>query len=363
MRVALTGATGMVGGHTADQLLRAGHDVVALVRSRERLADTMASFGHDTPECVVGDMTDPVVVGRLLDGADAVIHCAALVTLDRRDESRMLRDNPAGVKAVVGGAVERGLDPIVYLSSAGAVFDPDRAAASAGQRRRWRRQASTTAAPLSANDDIAEPDGAYGRSKARSEAIVRAYQDDGAPVVIVYPGGILGPAAGGALGEAGRGFAQFLGSGVLPTPDGRVSIIDVRDLADILAAVIEPERGPRRIMCGGHAITMDELGDVLRAHTGRRFPVLPLPGAVWRSMGTALDKVKRWVPWDTVVSGEAMTFLTRWPGTADNVDDVGIELRPFSETLGASLQAWADAGYITDRQLGRAASLVTPHGS
>ena len=50
-----------------------------------------------------------------------------------------------------------------------------------------RRATVTPDSPLSTMS------GAYIRSKAASEAVARALQDDGAPVVIVQPGGVLGP--------------------------------------------------------------------------------------------------------------------------------------------------------------------------
>lgn len=339
MRVALTGATGMVGGHVANCLAAAGYETVALVRNRDRLSDTMASFGRETPECVQGDMVDPAAVARLLDGADAVIHCAAVVTLDRRDEERMLRENPAGLRNVVGQAVERGLDPVVSVSSAGALFAPP---------------AGATGRPLRADDPVADVEGAYGRSKAAAEEIARNYQADGAPVVTVYPGGILGPGAGDALGEAMRSIARFVPFGALPTPDGSLSIIDVRDLASLLVALLEPGLGPRRVMCGGHLTSMSELSLVLRDLTGRRFPVLPIPGTVWRSAGAALDRLKSRVPIDTVISREAMAFLTQWPGTEDVVfGDYGLEPRALRDTLADSLVAWRDGGIVKPRHVGR----------
>ena len=53
MRYALTGATGFVGGHLAAQLRRAGHDVVAVVRSPEK-AGALFDLGV---EVVPGDVT------------------------------------------------------------------------------------------------------------------------------------------------------------------------------------------------------------------------------------------------------------------------------------------------------------------
>jgi uncharacterized protein YbjT (DUF2867 family) len=73
VKVALTGATGFTGRRVVRELLRGGHEVVALVRppaSRKTLPAAIA--------VVEGDMGDPVPLGRALSVADAFVHVASL---------------------------------------------------------------------------------------------------------------------------------------------------------------------------------------------------------------------------------------------------------------------------------------------
>ncbi len=53
--ILVTGAAGQTGGHTVRQLLEKGHSVRALVHSRDKRADELASLGA---EVVVGDFHD-----------------------------------------------------------------------------------------------------------------------------------------------------------------------------------------------------------------------------------------------------------------------------------------------------------------
>ena len=71
-RVLLTGATGFVGGGVARELLAAGHELVALVRSPERSRDLAAAGA----ELAVGDMLDPGTYRPLVERVDAVVHTA-----------------------------------------------------------------------------------------------------------------------------------------------------------------------------------------------------------------------------------------------------------------------------------------------
>ena len=335
MRVMVTGATGFVGGHSAKALVDAGHEVTALVRDERRLREVADSLGFAMPDVVVGDMTDGAAVSAALDGAQAVVHCAAVVSLDRRSEQEMLRANPEGLRNVVGTAVERGLDPIIHVSSTSALFEPG-------------------VGPLHPDLPVASCALAYGRSKARCETEARRYQEQGAPVVITYPSGILGPPAGRALGETAEQMSSFLAGGVMPTRHAAISVIDVRDLAALHAALLEPGRGPRRVMCGGHLLTMEQLAELFRELTGRRFPIPPVPPGALRGAGRAADLLRRVVPLGGPMSEEAMALVTGLEGTADrSALELGVTLRDPRETFEVSLAAWHSAGLVTSRQLGR----------
>ena len=74
MRVLITGGTGLVGSHTVAAVERAGHEPRLLVRDPARMP--RAGLDH-----VVGDVTDGDSVAKALDGCDAVLHAASVVSL------------------------------------------------------------------------------------------------------------------------------------------------------------------------------------------------------------------------------------------------------------------------------------------
>jgi nucleoside-diphosphate-sugar epimerase len=293
----------------------------------------MASVDH-----VVGDMTDADAVARAMDGCDAALHAAAVVSLDRRRAEEIVAANPRGAEVVLGTALERGLDPVVYVSSAAALFRPG-------------------ISLLHSDLPPANPVDAYGRSKAAAEAIARRWQGEGAPLTITYPGGVIGPPAGDAFGEAAEGIVTQLRLGLLPVRDAAWSVIDVRDVAAIHAAAMVPGRGPRRYMCAGHFMTMNELAAHFLELTGRRIPVLPLPAATIRGFGQSVDVLSRLVPIDTIFTREAMTILTRWVPSDDHLvgEELGVELRDPAESLADAIRGLVAAGRLSPRQAGRLA--------
>jgi dihydroflavonol-4-reductase len=73
MRVAIVGATGMLGHHVAREAHRAGHDVIALYRSPTLLK----SLEDVDCELRQSDLEDVNSLHWSFRGANAVIHCAA----------------------------------------------------------------------------------------------------------------------------------------------------------------------------------------------------------------------------------------------------------------------------------------------
>jgi dihydroflavonol-4-reductase len=343
VRVAVTGGTGYVGAFTVQALLAAGHRPRLLVRSPDKLATTVEAIGVDLSslEVVRGDMTDAEAVGRLVAGCDAAIHAAAVVAaLDRRDAQRTVEANVAGTKTVLDAAIAAGCDPVVHVSSVAALFRPS---------------APVITADLPPAVDAKSP---YTRSKALAEELARARQAEGRPVVIVYPGGVNGPAADGSYGEVAEGFVSMLKTGALVTGAGGIAVIDVRDLALVLVASLQPGLGPRRFVVGGQFVSLPEIAVVIRHVTGRRFPVLPTPGAVLRGLGHVTDAVRRVVPFDTVFTAEAMGLLTLARPTDDSAvhAQLGVAYRDPAETIEASLRALHAGGALEARHVGVLAS-------
>lgn len=343
MRVLLTGGTGFIGAHTVAALLDAGHEPTLLIRNAERVHRNVGAVGVDTHalRLVRGDMTDVTSVKDAVNDVDAVIHAAAMVApLNRSHAQNTIDTNVAGTRNVVESALAAGCDPVVHVSSVAAVFDP---------------QHPVTHAEL---PPMVHADSPYTRSKALAEQLVREHQAAGRPVTIVYPGGVMGPPAGEAVGEVAEGFLSMLKSGCVALSDGGVGIVDVRDIAAALAATLTPGAGPRRFMAGGDLISLREIGAILRQLTGRRIPVLPTPGVVFRGLGHVMDGVRRMVPFDTVFTAEAMEILTLVRPTDDSAvhDVLGVSYRDPVETVEATLRGLYALGRLTDRQAGRIAN-------
>ena len=257
MRVLVTGGSGYVGCHTVAALAGQGHQVRLLVRARDRIAPALDPLGVAGADAVVGDVTSAAAVEQAMLGCDAVVHAAAVFSLDPRRGAVMRQANPAGAATVLEAAQRCGLDPIVYVSTMG-VFVP------------------VTGAMLTAGAPVGAGIGPYTRSKIAAELVARGCQQAGSPVVITYPAVVQGP-HDPRLGDSVR-FVRDLLRGRLPVlPRGRLSFVDVRDVGALHAAVLRPGRGARRYLLGGPAVEVAEVAALLGELTGRRLPQRTAP--------------------------------------------------------------------------------------
>src|SRR5437868_9017722 len=85
MKVFVTGGTGYIGGAVSLQLKKAGHDVQALVRNKDKVPALQAAG----VKLVQGDLGNPAGYAAAAYGVQAIVHCASdpgpqQVELDRK---------------------------------------------------------------------------------------------------------------------------------------------------------------------------------------------------------------------------------------------------------------------------------------
>lgn len=337
MKVLVTGATGFVGSHAVAALLAAGHEVRLLARSRERVERVLGARGLVVDDVALGDMTDADAARAALAGCDAALHTAATMY----GRSDVLDANVAGVRNVVAQACEMGLDPVLYTSSIAAMFPPP-------------------GPELTVDDPVVNLDTAYGRSKAEGERLARELQARGAPLVTLYPAAVHGP-DDPVPGEGTKGLIARVRFG-WPRTSGGTSCVDVRDVAAIAAAALEPGRGPRRFMAGGHFLSWMQEADVCERLIGRKVRRVPVPAPVVRAIARLLDLLKRVVDIDYPLTHEAAQFLTRMVpcDSRATVAALGVSFRPSEETLADAIRWLYATGQLAARYVPRIAAAHAP---
>jgi nucleoside-diphosphate-sugar epimerase len=210
MRIAVTGATGFVGGAIADHLASAGHEVLAVGRR--------ASPGSVAHEYVAWDLAaDAAPPPPELAACDAVVHAAAHVA-PWGPEAPFRQVTVAGTQRLLGA-----VDPAARLVVIGtaSVYDPHLPHVLAVESE----------APVATGRYL----NAYGRAKADQERLVLTARPD---AVVLRPRAVWGP---GDTTLLPRILARVR-RGRLPLPDGgrhRMSTTHVSSLATAVTAALE----------------------------------------------------------------------------------------------------------------------------
>lgn len=344
MRVLVTGATGFIGSHATAELIRAGHDVRLLVRSPEKVPPTFERLGVTPPtDLVPGDITDEGSVAAACDGCDAVLHAASVFAFGPRAARTVRETNFAGLRTILDAAIAAGHDPIVHVSSYGAIVP-----AAGGH--------------LTPDSPPSTGEGPYSASKADQERLARDYQAQGRAVVTIMPGSVWGP-DDPYIGESHQLATDILAGRHRMLPRrGAVPIMDVRDLATATARIFEPGRGPRRYLMAGHPTAVGSLADLIGDLTGRKRRYIPIPIVAARQGGMAFELAARVAPWRFPLTRESARIGTEQIVSVDDsraAADLGWSPRPLAETVADTIRWLATNGRIPTRWAGRLAEEAT----
>lgn len=260
MKVLVTGASGFLGSHIAEQLSREGHTVRALVRKTSK-----RDFLERLPniELAYGSVEDADKVADAVKGVDAIIHSAGLVKARSPEEFR--KTNVDGTRNLIEAAKKHApkLKRFVLVSSLAAVGP------------------SLDGKPVDGGG-VGKPVTHYGRSKQEAEAVVLAAKNE-LPVVILRPGAIYGP-----RDQEIFAFFQSVHRGVLPTigkGDSTISMIYGSDCAEacIKAITADVPSGSTYFVEDGEPHGFRAMVEAIEAALGKKALVrlnLPLP-VIW----------------------------------------------------------------------------------
>jgi nucleoside-diphosphate-sugar epimerase len=267
MNVLVTGASGFLGSHIAEQLASAGHHVRALVRRSSNV-----DFLQTLPglEFATGAVDDPASLPEAVAGVDGVIHAAGLIKARSADEFH--RCNVRGTENVLEAVHQYApsIERFVLVSSQAATAP------------------SADGTPVT-NDVTPRPVTDYGRSKLAGEHAARAYADR-LPVTIIRPPMVYGPRDREAFQlflSAARRVLPFLGD-----PEGKVSLIYAPDCARACIAALSAAvpSGSAYFVTDGRVYTRRQLIAGLEQAVARRALVsFPLPSAVVRAAALASE--------------------------------------------------------------------------
>ena len=246
----IAGASGFVGGHLSEHLLKNGQRIKVLVRS----AAAGERFSSKGIETIPGDITKPETLAGILSPDDMVIHLVGIIL--EKDDATFQRVHVEGTGNLVNEARRAGVRHFFYQSALGA------------DKNSWS---------------------GYLKTKAEAEEMVK---DSGLPYTIFRPSLIIGPWDGFT-----RKILDMLKlSPVLPVPgDGqaRFQPLYIKDWLKCMDRVIADPGAHRSIynLGGPQHLPYHEIVELMSEASGRKRPVFNIPMGLMRFGASVLSVV------------------------------------------------------------------------
>jgi nucleoside-diphosphate-sugar epimerase len=272
VKVLVTGATGFLAGHCAEELLSHGYAVRGTVRSTSAEVAHLHAAAERTGgslELVQASLGADDGWADAAKGCDYVWHLASPVPATvPRHEDEVIRPAVEGTLRVLKAAAASGtVRRVIMTSSTDAITH--------GHPRPGR---------LLTEADWSRPAGLapYPKSKLRAEQAAWDFAA-GSPVelVTVNPGLVLGPLLRREQKTSMEVVRLLLGRALPAVPRLSFPVVDVRDVATAHRLAMEaPGAAGHRYICAGPALWMGEIAAILAAEfgpRGYRVPTRALP--------------------------------------------------------------------------------------
>jgi len=244
LRALVTGATGFIGSHLVEALLKRGAQVRCLVRKTSDLI-----WLKNLPiELVHGDCNNKASLGEAVKGVDQVFHLAGVTKAI--EEKTYFEVNALGTENLIHACLENNPRPqkFIYLSS--------QAAAGPCQNGGKKRES-----------DRCEPVSAYGHSKRMGEEFALTHSHE-ISLLILRPSAVYGPRDRDIYA-----FFKLLSKRIKPrfySQDQHISLCYVQDIiqAILLAAEAQESSGEIFFLSDGNVYRLEEIGDILAQAMG-----------------------------------------------------------------------------------------------
>ena len=312
MAILVCGGAGYIGSHAVHQLIARGEEVVIV----DNLQTGHRGALHPQAVFCEGDIRDAAALDRIFTerSIEAVIHFAANSLVGESMEQPLLyfNNNVYGMQVLLEGMVRRGVDKIVFSSTAAVYGEPNRV-------------------PIH-EDDETNPTNTYGETKLTMEKMMKwVSRADGVRYVSLRYFNAAGALPDGSIGEdhktethliplilqvpTGRRSHITIYGDDYPTPDGTClrDYIHVVDLADAHMRALDYLRR------GGES-------DIFNLGSGSGFSVKEMIAAAEKATGKAIaveiGARRAGDPAQLIASSEKARTVLGWQPQFTDVEEV-----------------------------------------
>jgi nucleoside-diphosphate-sugar epimerase len=252
MSILVTGAGGYIGQQLVKKLLEQGEEIRLLVRDIAPIPKEWRSNEQIT--FFAGDITEPNMLKAPLTNCKYVYHLAAYAKPFAKNQDIYYNINVIGTQNILRLAQEKGVEKIVYTSTAGVY------GAQTSDLLISETQPHT-------NNLFTE----YEKSKLKAEEIVKMYANKGLNVVIVNPTRVYGQGNLGESNAATKLMKRYLDNTwhIIPGNGKNVgNYVYVDDVVQGILLAMQKGRSGENYLIGGENLTYDDFFELIATCSG-----------------------------------------------------------------------------------------------
>ncbi len=249
--ILVTGANGLLGSFILRKLVAEGESVIALKRktSDTHLTDDLKGkiAWRDA------DVTDTISLNESFKDATIVIHAAAMVSFNPREEDQLYKVNVEGTKNVVNACLTNNIKKLIHISSV-AALGRQKGSSILDENSKWIES------PLNS---------AYAKSKYLAELEVYRGIEEGLPASIINPSFILAPSD---WAKSSSQMFHYIWKEKRFYSGGQANYVDVEDVAEIIFKLCKQNFVGERFIASAGTISFKELFEQMAHRLKKKAP-------------------------------------------------------------------------------------------
>lgn len=306
--VVITGASGLLGSIIAETFATRNVAVTGLF-NQSKPTNKLVKW-------VQCDVTDTPALNKILEGAECVIHAAAIVSFAQKQKEKMFTINVEGTANVVNACLATGVKRLIHISSVAAIGKP------ANEEILTEKTAWVHATKPSN----------YGQSKYLAELEVFRGEAEGLSVAAINPSIIL--ASGNTHRSSGK-IIQYVQRERSFYVDGYLNYVDARDVAEIAWQLYKNPIAKGRFIASAGTVSWIELFSGIGKRLDKKPPAIKVTPIMAR-MAAAIEWIRSTISGSEPIITRETAKIAQQKITYSNnraVTDLGIKFRPLSDTL------------------------------
>jgi dihydroflavonol-4-reductase len=306
--VVITGASGLLGSIIAETFAERNVTVTGLYSQSKPVSTTVKWM-----QC---DVTDAPTLLKIVEGAECVIHAAAIVSFAQKHKEKMFGVNVEGTANVVNACLTTGVKRLIHISSVAAIGKPTNESI-VSEKTAWAHASKPSN---------------YGQSKYMAELEAFRGEAEGLSVAAINPSIIL--AAGNTHRSSGK-IIQYVQDERSFYVDGYLNYVDARDVAEMVWQLYKNPQAKGRYIASAGTVSWRELFNGIGSRLGKKPPTIKVSPTMAR-IAAGVEWFRSTVSGSEPLITKETAKIARQKITYSSdraVKDLGINFRPLSDTL------------------------------